>query len=58
MGNQFNYNNKIKCKNCKNCKWILIPKGIPIKEFCEQNSLKCDVCECLIFSGEKTQDGN
>lgn len=48
---QESYSIDIKCRNCKRQNWITkIPIGKEVNDYLEEESIRCRVCNCLLFN--------
>jgi hypothetical protein len=54
--NMANYRTDIKCKNCGTTRWLEIEVGITAKQYCIDESVKCDYCKCLLIEEKEEKD--
>lgn len=53
-----NYRTDIKCKNCGTTRWLEIEVGITAKQYCIDESVKCDYCKCLLIEEKEEKESD
>jgi len=51
-----NYTTGFKCKNCGSTNWLQVPKGQKVKDFAEEEELRCSNCNCLLVEPKEEEE--